>query len=236
MKLVRKKVVLCIILIFTLCLLSGTAYAVEETEEPTETEDIIDIVGEYILPIVEEIVPVYEIEPETPAEDLFTIPDGTGTVIETATGEDGKVFYTISTPAGNIFYLIIDHSRQANNVFFLNAVTERDLLALAERSDDWNVGVSAIPEIENIPHVPEHPPDNQIMPEQESNDTSLSGIVLIVAMVIIGIGAGVYFYRKSKNNDSNNEYESDLQSYDEYEDSYSDSEQDDDDMKLWGDK
>ena len=248
MKLIRKMMVLCTILIFTICFLSGTAYAVEETDEPAD--DIIDIINEYVFPIIEETVPVYEIEPvietEIPPEDLFTIPDGTGTVIETATGEDGRVFYTISTPAGNIFYLIIDHSRQANNVYFLNAVTERDLLALAVNSDDWNTSVSAIPDmdIDNTPPIPEQIPDIQVIPEQESNGNPFSNIILVVVMVLIGIGAGVYFYyhRKSKNDDSGNEYENDLpDSYNDYDIENGNMLDDDtppwdDDVKIWGDK
>lgn len=75
-------------------------------------------------------------------EGAFT-PEGTGTVLDTATGEDGdKQFYTITTEAGNVFYLIIDGKRDSRNVYFLNSVTEDDLMALAEKSDS---SVSAIP-------------------------------------------------------------------------------------------
>ena len=75
-------------------------------------------------------------EPTTSSvpEGAFT-PEGTGTVLDSATGEDGdKQFYTITTEAGNVFYLIIDGKRDDNNVYFLNGVTEADLMALAERA------------------------------------------------------------------------------------------------------
>ena len=75
-------------------------------------------------------------------DGAFT-PEGTGTVLDTATGEDGdKQFYTITTEDGNVFYLIIDGKRDGNNVYFLNGVTEADLMALAEKSEDT---MSAIP-------------------------------------------------------------------------------------------
>ena len=75
-------------------------------------------------------------------DGAFT-PEGTGTVLDTATGEDGdKQFYTITTEEGNVFYLIIDGKRDGNNVYFLNGVTEADLMALAEKSEDT---MSAIP-------------------------------------------------------------------------------------------
>ena len=68
-------------------------------------------------------------------DGAFT-PDGTGTVLDTATGEgDDKQFYTITTEAGNVFYLIIDGKRDDNNVYFLNGVTEADLRALAEKNE-----------------------------------------------------------------------------------------------------
>lgn len=76
-------------------------------------------------------------EPTTSSvpDGAFT-PEGTGTVLDSATGEDGdKQFYTITTEAGNVFYLIIDGKRDDNNVYFLNDVTEADLMALAEKNE-----------------------------------------------------------------------------------------------------
>lgn len=76
------------------------------------------------------------------SDGAFT-PEGTGTVLDTATGEDGdKQFYTITSEDGNVFYLIIDGKRDGNNVYFLNGVTEADLMALAEKDGDT---MSAIP-------------------------------------------------------------------------------------------
>ena len=78
-------------------------------------------------------------------DGAFT-PEGTGTVLDEAAGEgDDKQFYTITTEAGNVFYLIIDGKRDDNNVYFLNGVTEDDLMALAEKSEG---SVSTIPDAE----------------------------------------------------------------------------------------
>lgn len=75
-------------------------------------------------------------------------PDGQATVLDNVTDEDGKEFYTFTTPEGNIFYLVIDRERDSDNVYFLNAVTEQDLYALAEKDrEDEPVSESAIPEI-----------------------------------------------------------------------------------------
>ena len=85
--------------------------------------------------------PVAETEPPA-AEETTTkpfTPDGTGTVVDNVTDEDGKEFFTITTPSENVFYLVIDRQRTENNVYFLNAVTEKDLLALAEADPEPEV-------------------------------------------------------------------------------------------------
>lgn len=79
--------------------------------------------------------PAKATETAPPARDLASTaltPDGQGTVLDNVTSADGKEFFTITTPAENIFYLVIDKQRQGENVYFLNAVTEADLMALAE--------------------------------------------------------------------------------------------------------
>ena len=62
-----------------------------------------------------------EAEPET--QNPFT-PDGTGTVVDNATDEDGKEFYTITTADESVFYLVIDKQKTSENVYFLNTVTK----------------------------------------------------------------------------------------------------------------
>ncbi len=89
--------------------------------------------------ISEEIIAIEDLAPSAPDEQLNPVghpftPAGAGTVIDHATDADGKAFYAISTPDKHVFYLVIDKQRNIENVYFLNAVTVKDLLALA--SDD----------------------------------------------------------------------------------------------------
>jgi len=44
-------------------------------------------------------------------------PDGQATVLDLTYEGDGKMFYTFRTPAGNVFYLIIDRQRGVDNVY-----------------------------------------------------------------------------------------------------------------------
>ena len=83
-----------------------------------------------------------------PSGGPTTPPGGQGTVIDnvtTTSGENGREFFTIATPNENVFYLVIDRQRDSENVYFLNAVTESDLMALAEK-DTQTPSQSAIPD------------------------------------------------------------------------------------------
>lgn len=151
-------------------------------------------------------------------EGAFT-PEGTGTVLDTATGEDGdKQFYTITTEAGNVFYLIIDGKRDDNNVYFLNGVTEDDLMALAEKSEG---SMSVIPAEElctctekceagevnttcalckddlkgctgrEKPEETKEPAE----PEQPKKDTGSVGTIIFVVVALLAVG-GIGYYVK----------------------------------------
>lgn len=78
----------------------------------------------------------------------ITPPGGQGTVIDNASVTSGgseREFFTIATPDENVFYLVIDRKKDAENVYFLNAVTESDLMALAEK-DISAPSQSAVPD------------------------------------------------------------------------------------------
>ena len=77
-------------------------------------------------------------------EGAFT-PEGTGTVLDSATEqEDDKQFYTITTANGNVFYLIIDGKRDSENVYFLNGVPEEDLLSLAQQDNGSESAIEVV--------------------------------------------------------------------------------------------
>jgi hypothetical protein len=132
---------------------------------------------------------------ETPGETTPFTPAGTGTVIDNATNEDGKLFYTIITPDENIFYLVIDLQRETDNVYFLNAVTEKDLLPLAENSGDTQDGENNLgnPKPENSSNTT-YEPEASAEPSPETEQKNNAGMLLIVlAVVVIGGGTGYYF-------------------------------------------
>ena len=145
----------------------------------------------------EETPPAQEAPAETEAQPETQNPfstDGTGTVVDNAADEDGKEFYTITTPDENIFYLVIDKQKTTDNVYFLNAVTEADLLPLAEKSEEETAEPAPEPEPEPEPtEAPEETAEPEPEPEAETPDSNLLAILLVGAVVLIGGGAGYYF-------------------------------------------
>ena len=130
-----------------------------------------------------------EAEPET--QNPFT-PDGSGTVVDNATDEDGKEFYTITTADESVFYLVIDKQKTSENVYFLNAVTVDDLLPLAKQGEEPAEEVTPEPEpepTEPVEEVTEPEPE----PEAKKTDSPLLSLLLIGAVVLIGGGVGYYF-------------------------------------------
>jgi len=150
-------------------------------------------------------------ENETSNDDfrlLSLTPDGTGTVVDNVTDRDGgREFFTIFSEDGNEFFLIIDRHRNAENVYFLNAVTEEDLMVLARRNgrdieNNANNSVSAIPIPPQLPDNGDTGSDNESdTPEPEpaaGRPTALSriGNNLLIFGGIVAVVGGIAYYMK----------------------------------------
>lgn len=125
--------------------------------------------------------------PATPEPNPFT-PDGQGTMVDNATDGDGKEFFTIMAADESVFYLVIDRQRETENVYFLNAVTVANLMALAE------------PDQEPVPEpLPTTEPDTETDPEPEvvESEPEKSGgagvLLAVLGVLALGGGAGWYF-------------------------------------------
>lgn len=144
----------------------------------------------------------------TPEPNPLT-PDGQGTVLDNATDDEGKEFFTITTADEAVFYLVIDRQKSTENVYFLNAVTVVDLMALAENTE------GAAP----ITPAPEPEPDPEPTTEPEPQPEKKGGagpLLLVLAVVVIGGGAGWYFkiYRPKQQRAAATEEDYDEADYD----------------------
>jgi len=148
-----------IIIILCLC---GALFIPAYAEESTETTEIINevIIPETEITLTGETPPIVIIPPlpqtvpntpeipevETPdnsgvfhTPNTLNTPQGAGILLEDVSAcEVNRQFITVQTRAGNVFYIIIDNDRNGQNVYFLNAVDDFDLLTF---SDDFPDGV-----------------------------------------------------------------------------------------------
>ena len=158
-------------------------------------------------------------DPEAQPSAKPLTPDGQATVVDNVTDQDSKEFFTFTTPSENTFYLVIDKQRESENVYFLNAVTESDLLALAEKDKEpEDNNVSAIPDPEPVctctdkcapgevntdcpvcavsmkdctGKAPAADPDADPEPEKPEKGGSSTMILVVIAVLAVG-GAGYY--------------------------------------------
>ncbi len=111
--------------------------------------------------------------------------------MDQASDKDGKEFYTFTSPAGNQFFLIIDKQRSDNNVYFLDYVTEKDLISLAKK-DKENPLITEAPE----PEIKEEKPEEKPVEEETSEKKqSNAGMFLILLLVTVGVGIVAYYFK-----------------------------------------
>ena len=141
-------------------------------------------------------------------------------MLDNATDQDGKEFFTITTADEAVFYLVIDRQRSTENVYFLNAVTVADLMALAEPGQEPEapppVTEPEAPPPVTEPEPPEAEPDPG--PEEPKKSGGAGMLLAALAVLAIGGGAGWYFkiYRPKQQKAA--EPEEDFSEYDEPED------------------
>jgi len=143
-------------------------------------------------------------------------PNGNGEVMDNAKDTDGKEFFTIKTRDENVFYLIVDRQRGSENVYLLNAVSDKDLMALAEKSGSNTTEEVTIANTTEKTEIT----TETIASSSNSNNNTGTFVLIAIAMLIVG-GIGYYFkiYKpKHLEKDIDSEDEADIDTeYSEYE-------------------
>lgn len=136
--------------------------------------------------------------------------DGSAEVVDN-TNDEGKEFLTVQSRDGNIFYIIIDHQKEENNVYFLNAVDEIDLLSFATDASGNNyhlTGTEIFDTTETTTEVTTEAATETttgVVAEVEKvSNKSSGGFALAMGVLIICLVILLYFIIKKRFNNNNN--------------------------------
>ena len=129
---------------------------------------------------------------EVVLEDNRTLtPTGNAQLLDDVTDNENLQFITVTARDGNVFYFVIDHGAESENVYFLNVVDEADLNALIEKEE------TEVPE-EPVPEPDTEKPDEDLVPiedvEPEKPEGNNIGFIIIL-VIAVAAGIGGYYYK-----------------------------------------
>ena len=161
-------------------------------------------------------------------EGVPVTPEGNATLVDDFYGD--KQLITVTTKAGNYFYILIDRANEDKEtaVHFLNQVDDADLQALLEDgkkepevcncTTKCQAGAvnTACPVCKNnltACNGPEPKPQPEEEKPQEEKPSGMGGLVVFFVVVLLGGGAALYFlkFKKEKADTTGND---DLAEYD----------------------
>ena len=130
---------------------------------------------------------------ETVIEDNRTLtPKGNADLLDDVSDSEDLQFITVTARDGNVFYFVIDHAAENENVYFLNVVDESDLEALAEESEE-KTEETPVTEPEQKEPEPQEPEEPEKEPEKESGGNA--GFLVVILLLAGAAGVGVYYYK-----------------------------------------
>lgn len=151
--------------------------------------------GDFQIDIELDRTPSGTIENQEPAEP------GAGTVYDKtrtdSSADAEKIFYTVTTNEGEVFYLVIDQGQTSNNVYLLDQVKLSDLKALSiedtasvQEEEKSNSLLDALSNADSA--------EKELLPEDEPaarTPSKNNGSTFIILILAAGGGA-VYYYMK----------------------------------------
>jgi len=141
---------------------------------------------------------------------LGLTPDGTGVVVDNIVTQNDLEFFTVFTEAGNEFFLVVDRQRSTDNVYLLNAVTEADLMALAESGGSTSVSGIPAPAPEPPAQTPQPTPQPEPEPEPAPTNNSVNGSLIFIAVMAVAVGAAAYYFKIVKGKRASSEPDEDF--------------------------
>lgn len=129
---------------------------------------------------------------EVVLEDNRTLtPTGNAQLLDDVTDNENLQFITVTARDGNVFYFVIDHGAESENVYFLNVVDEADLNALIEKEE---TEVPEEPVEDPTLTEPENPSEAEEPIEPEEPEGNNAGFIIILVIAVVA-GIGGYYYK-----------------------------------------
>jgi hypothetical protein len=205
--------------------MDGNASGVIQIRNPNYVPTVQEISASSPVYVTVNPLPSPEPAPTPPPVARPLTPDGTGTVIDNVMDSDGIEFFTIGTEDENVFYLIIDRQRSVDNVYLLNAVTEEDLMSLAQRAGR-EITLAAVTPDETEPadqeESPPAPPEATPEPSEERRANNNTGTLVLLGAVVAIVGVAGYYFKIVKGKKDNFSDDDDYGFDDSDDDNYND--------------
>ena len=152
---------------------------------------------------------IMEETPEETENTPFSVA-GNGQLLDDITDDDTKQFLTVQTKNGNTFFMVIDRSRNSENVYMLSLVDENDLAEFLEEEPE--------PVEEEKPSVIIEDPQSEPVAEEPQPEPEKAGMNMGAVLTILlgaGVVGGYYYFKILKPKREEEEAESeDLEFYD----------------------
>ena len=135
--------------------------------------------------------PVIAEETLEEAEDTPFSVAGNGELLDDITDDETKQFLTVQTKNGNTFFMVIDRSRNSENVYMLSLIDEHDLAEFIEEEK--------FEPVEEKPAVVVQEPQPEPVQEEIQPETEKGGMGMGAVFTILLLGAGCvggYYYFK----------------------------------------
>ena len=183
------------LMVMATVLLSGTMTAYAYVDESAEAEPETVIMEE---------------TPEETESTPFSVA-GNGELLDDITDDETKQFLTVQTKNGNTFFMVIDRSRNSENVYMLSLIDECDLAEFIE--EEKAEPVEEKPEV--IVEEPKtEPVQEELQPQPEKGGMGMGALLTIILLGAGGVG-GYYYFKILKPKREEEEAESeDLEFYD----------------------
>ena len=124
----------------------------------------------------------------------FSVP-GNAEILDDISDDSSKEFLTVTTKNNNTFYIVIDRSATSENVYMLSQIDENDLEGfLSEDTQEETAEPSVVIEDNHTEEETTEAVVTEPVVEEESKTGVNAGLLSI--LVVAGVGIGAYYYFK----------------------------------------